>query len=70
MKFTAFEEVRNTYYDEVGQYTAVDAWYPNEDEGICVCKVFDNGRVEYQYEEYADDPSVVDAVNEILQGLK
>lgn len=57
-----WSEIRCDYYDDIERKWCVDAWEtPNDnEEGVTIAKIDDNGNVEYldpeaQYDEYAQE---------------
>lgn len=69
-QYVKVEEVRTDYHDDYDKYTAIDVWFPNNDEGTCAAKVYDNGFVEWCDEHnygFKNNPFVLSAIGEVLQ---
>lgn len=66
-----FGEIRTNYTDEDAGFTCVDAWYTEDDneEGIVVAKIFDDGRVEFTEECYSEKLDVLRAIDRFKNSI-
>ena len=67
----SYKEVRSDYYDDVKRVTCIDAWYTSDDneEGVTVAYVHDNGNVEWINEQARKNGLVQAEIKQVINDM-